>query len=220
MTPYYDMEGITIYHADCRDVLPSLRADVLVTDPPYGIEYQSGQVGRSWWHGEQIDGDGDTALRDWALERWIGPALVFGSWKMPHPRGTRMVLVWDKGPALGMGALDLPWKPSWEEIYVIGKGFHGYRGGGVLYHPPVQSMAKNGRVHPNEKPISLMRELLSKCPAGVVVDPFMGSGTTLRAAKDLGIQAIGIESNALHCATAVKRLSQSVLRLEVSSCAG
>jgi DNA modification methylase len=104
-------------------------------------------------------------------------ALVFGSWKAVRPQGTRAVLIWDKGPALGMGALDLPWKPSHEEIYVLGRGFVGARDeGAVICCSPVQSMAKNGRVHPNEKPVQLITRLLKKCPSGTILDPFMGFG--------------------------------------------
>jgi hypothetical protein len=215
--PYYQDDSCTIYHADCREVLPHLQADVMVTDPPYGIAYASGQIGLSWWHGEMIACDEDTRVRDEVLAWWgERPALVFGTWKMPRPAATRMVLIWDKGPALGMGALDLPWKPSWEEIYVIGKGFHGYRGGGVLQFAPVQSMAYNGRCHPNEKPNKLLKELVGKCPGATILDPFMGSGSTLRATKDLGRKAIGVELEERYCEIAAKRLSQMVLPLQVA----
>lgn len=218
--PYYDRDGITIYHGDCREILPEVGtlADVLITDPPFGISYESGSLGTAWWHGKQIPCDGSTLARDVMLEWWKPqkPALIFGSWKAERPDRTRTVLIWDKGPALGMGALDLPWKPSYEEIYVIGKGFRGRRDGAVIYCPPVQSMAKNGRVHPNEKPVKLLRMLIEKCPDGVILDPFMGSGTTLRAAKDLGRKAIGIEIEERYCEIAVKRLSQQVLPLEVT----
>jgi tRNA G10 N-methylase Trm11 len=74
-------------------------------------------------------------------------------------------------------------------------------------------MAKNGRVHPHEKPLALLKELVSKCPEGTILDPFMGSGTTLRAAKDLGRSCIGIELEEKYCAIAVERLRQEVLPL-------
>ena len=217
MKPYYEGAGITIYHADARDVLPHLTADVLVTDPPYGIAYESGRPGTTEWQGKQIANDDDTSARDAVLAAWGDrPALVFGSWKRPRPAATRMVLIWDKGPALGMGALDLPWKPSWEEIYVLGRGFTGRRDGGVLSCPPVQSLARNGRVHSNQKPLPLLLALLQKCPAGVVLDPFMGSGTTLRAAKDLGRRAIGVDVDERCCELAALRLSQEVMRQVVA----
>jgi hypothetical protein len=121
-----------------------------------------------------------------------------------------MRLIWDKGPALGMGALDLPWKPSAEEIYVIGKGFVGPRDEGtVIYHPPVQSMACNGRRHPNEKPVGLLQRLLRKLPPGAIGDPFMGSGSTGEAAIKAGRQFIGCEEDPRYFDVACRRLEQA-----------
>lgn len=186
----------TLYLGDCRELIPGLpEVAVVVTDPPFGIDYQSGYATDELWQGGRaIAGDADTAARDEALALLTGiPSLVFGARRIPQPAGTRATLIWDKGPALGMGALDLPWKPSYEEIYVIGKGFFGKRDGAVIYCPPVQSMAKNGREHPNEKPVRLLSMLLDKSPEGVVLDPFMGSGSTGVACAHLGRPFIGVE---------------------------
>jgi DNA modification methylase len=186
----------TLYLGDCRDVIPALpKPGVVVTDPPFGIDYQSGYATDDLWQGGRtIAGDADAKTRDEALELLVGiPALVFGARRVPQPAGTRATLIWDKGPALGMGALDIPWKPSYEEIYVLGKGFHGRRDGAVIYCPPVQSMAKNGREHPNEKPVRLLSMLLDKSPSGTVLDPFMGSGSTGVACAHLGRPFIGVE---------------------------
>jgi len=208
--PFYDDgKGIVIYCCDCREILGDLPlVDCVVTDPPFGISYNAGfpsDLPRS------IQGDEDTSLRDFVLEWWNGPAIVFGSWKVLRPRGTRMVLIWDTKGALGMGDLSLPWKPSHQEIYVIGGGFTGKRTTDVLSFAPVQSMACNGRRHPHEKPIPLLRELIGKCFAETILDPFMGSGTTLRAAKDLGRKCIGIEIEEKYCEIAAERLRQEVL---------
>ena len=209
MTPYYSDDLVTIYHADCREWMPD--ADVLVTDPPFGLRYQSG------WDGtldRGIIGDADTTLRDDVLARWhTKPALVFGTWKVPFPAGTRQVLIWDKQGALGMGALDLPWKPGHEQIYVLGKGFSGYRGTDVLSYAPGQATARRGRLHPHEKPVALLRDLIGKCPSGLILDPFMGSGPTLVAAKSLNRRAIGIEIEERYCEIAARRCSQEVLGL-------
>lgn len=206
--PYYEQDGITIYHGDCREMFDNISADVMVTDPPYGIAYESGQAGilpRS------IAGDEDTSIRDWVMDRWYGrPAIVFGSWRRPRPQGTRALLVWDTKGALGMGAIDLPWKPAHQEIYILGSGFHGRRGTDVLIHAPVQGLASNGRVHPHQKPLTLMLDLISKCPPGVIFDPFCGSGSTLVAAKLDGRKAIGIEIDEQYCIVASGRLSQGV----------
>ena len=210
MIPYYEQDGITIYHGDCREI-GVLRGDVLVTDPPYGIAYKSGAM-RQDSTPDSIEGDADTALRDWVLDQWNdGPALVFGTWRIARPEKVKARLIWDTKGALGMGDLSIPWKPSDQEIYVIGSGFSGPRTTNVLRFAPVQAMARNGRVHPHEKPVDLMRELIQKCPDGVILDPFMGSGTTLRAAKDLGRKATGIELSERYCEIAAKRLAQGVL---------
>lgn len=214
MTPYYDEGGITIYHGDCREVTTWLEADVLVTDPPYGMGLR---VSRGGAFGvSEIAGDSDTELRDTALSMWgSGPALVFGRWSVPRPPEARMVLTWEKGEHVGMGDLSLPWKPNTEEVYVLGSGFVGHRGGSVLRYLAIAGTvgrAMTGdRFHPTEKPVDLMRDLIGKCPPGVIADPFMGSGTTLRAAADLGRRAIGVEVREDYCEIAAKRLAQGVL---------
>ena len=215
MKPYYQDKWVTIYHGDCREILPQLdvKVDLVLTDPPYGISHSTGwNEGKAEWLGKTIANDGDTLLRDWVVEYFKDiPAVVFGSHKRQPPLNTRMILIWDKGEALGMGDLSLPWKPSWEEIYIIGSGFHGKRTGAVIYNPPVQSMYKTGRRHPNEKPVALLRKLLMKCPAGIVVDPFMGIGSTLQAAKSLNRYSIGIEIEEKYCEIAAKRCCQEVM---------
>ena len=219
MKPYYQDDAVTIYHGDCREILPEIEADVLVTDPPYGIAYSSQQAGR--FQGERIANDDDTTLRDQVLAAWHGPAVVFGSWKRPRPSEVRAVLTWDKGEGVGMGDLALPWRPNTEEIYVIGSGWVGHRGSSVLRDTSVVSWTGNGRgprrLHPNEKPVPLLRGLMEKAPPGTILDPFMGSGTTLRAAKDLGRRAIGIEIEERYCEIAAKRCAQEVLDLGMAA---
>ncbi len=150
---------------------------------------------------------------------WAGkPALVFGTCRVTRPPiPIRAVLVWDKGGHVGMGDLSLPWKQNWEHIYVSGTGFIGQRGTGVLRFNALAPWAGEYS-HPHEKPVELMRELIGKCaPLAEIVDPFMGSGTTLRAAKDLGRKAIGIEIEERYCEIAARRCSQEVLDLMVSA---
>lgn len=201
MKPYYEADGITIYHGDCLEVLPSVAADVMVADPPFGMGYKSG------WSGRSIAGDNSTAVRDAALVVWgERPALLFGRWDCQRPTGVRMLLTWDKGDWPGMGDLLLPWGPSTEEIYVLGSGFVGKRGGSVIRCDRLVGAT----LHPNEKPVPLLERLLCHCPEGVVVDPFMGVGTTLVAAKQLGRRAIGIEIEERYCEIAARRLSQRV----------
>ena len=216
MNPYYEDEWVTLYHGDCLQITDWLAADVLVTDPPYGMGY-SGFGGR---RGEpsrdrdphQIMGDGDTSARDAILGRWAGPALVFGRWSIARPSGVRQVLIWDKtdnGP--GMGALDLPWGPSFEEVYVIGAGFVGKRESSVIRTRGWMSADAERPDHPTPKPTWLMEALIAKCPPGTIADPFAGSGSTLVAAKALGRKAIGVELEERYCEIAARRLAQDVL---------
>lgn len=219
MKPYYDDGVVMIYHGDCREILPDLEADVLVTDPPYGIAYASGQIGK--FQGQSIANDADTSVRDTVLATWKGPAAVFGSWKRPRPTGVHTVLIWDKGEASGMGDLSVPWRPNTEEIYIIGKGWRGHRGSSVIRDTSVVTWSGAGpsglRVHPNEKPVPLLRQIIAKAPDHpIVLDPFAGSGSTLRAAKDLGRRAIGIEIEERYCEIAAKRCAQDVLDLEAA----
>jgi DNA modification methylase len=208
--PYYERGGVTIYHGDCREILPTLPGfDLMMTDPPYGISYQSGMESETL--ARSILGDESTELRDFALEWHGGAAVVFGTWKTDKPKGIKALLIWDTLGALGMGDLRIPWKPSHQEIYILGSGFTGKRTSDVIQHPPVQSMAKTGRVHPHEKPVGLLRHLLGKSPSGRVIDPFMGSGSALVACKAEGRQAVGIEIEERYCEIAAKRLSQGVL---------
>jgi len=215
--PYYDEDGITIFCADALEILPALSFHVVVTDPPYGLNLSSGMNGR---HGKcAVSGDHDTSLRDRLLSN-IGdrPTILFGSPKISRPP-CRAVLVWDKGEHVGMGDLALPWKPNWEEIYVIGSGFTGPRTGSVLRHLAIAGCVgtRTWRHHPTEKPESLMRALIRKCPSGTILDPFMGSGTTLRAAKDLGRKCIGVEIEERYCEIAARRLEQECLPLSIES---
>lgn len=214
--PYYVDEHVQLYQGDCREIDAWLSADVLVTDPPYGMSL------RSRWGGDfadlEIAGDRDVSVRNAALSAWgQKPALVFGRWSVPRPTATRALLIWDKGEHTGMGDLNLPWKPDFEEIYVLGKGFTGKRGSSILRHlapPPAKSQ---GRHHPTEKPLSVLTTLLGKCPDGVVADPFAGSGSTLVAAKILGRRAIGVELEEKYCEVAARRLMQDTLPFDETS---
>ena len=223
MRPYYDEDGITIYHGDCRKVLPLLSTEgvTVVSDVPYGRALRSGWNGA---HGDcEIANDNDTALRDhvvaWAVAHAI-PAVIFGSPAIPRPEGVThdRVLIWDKGDHVGMGDLSWPWKPNYEEIYILGEGFAGPRTTSVLRYLAIAGTVAvtQGRSHPTEKPVGLMRDLILKCPGHTVLDPFMGSGATLVAAKSVGRRAIGIEIEERYCDIAVRRLAQSVMNLEAA----
>ena len=198
----------TLYLGDCREVLPTLgKVDAVVTDPPYGIKHSSNWP--SSWAKTSIANDENVVIRDAALQlAKAESAIVFGSWKSPKPVGTHTVLIWDKGNAAGMGDLSIPWKPNHEEIYVIGHGFNGSRGSGILRHFNISSESA-GRSHPHHKPVSLLVELIGKVSAAAILDPFMGSGTTGVACAKLGREFIGIEIEPTYFDIACRRIDDA-----------
>lgn len=221
MKPYFDDGQITLYHADCFEVTDWLAADVLITDPPYGIAWTGvGTYGRSDSRGklvptnsDPIAGDGTLEARDLALEAWgCKPAAIFGVWHKERPAGTKHRLVWWKrGQA--PGPLTSAFMSQDEEIYILGDGW-------PKSSPPQRSViatdehrsVQPGLIgHPTPKPLGLMELLVSRAPAGVVADPFAGSGSTLIAAQRLGRRAIGVEIDEKYCEIAARRLSQQAL---------
>lgn len=212
--PYYSDEFVTLYHGDAREILPTLAVPTdaaFVLDPPYGINHSSNH-GASW-AGERIHGDESVDLREWVVARYAPrPMFVFGTWKVGKPAGTRQTLIWDKGPAFGMGDLAFPWKNSFEEIYVLGTGFRGRRDEAVMRGHIVVSWESRGRKHQHEKPVTLITALLRKVPdATLIVDPCCGSGPVLEAAKLAGVRAVGVEIDEASCEATASRLHQGVL---------
>jgi site-specific DNA-methyltransferase (adenine-specific) len=202
-----------LHHGDCRAVRGWTLADVLVTDPPYGMDY-TGFGGRK---GEprrnegrvSVAGDATTEVRDAALDMWGDrPALVFGRWNLPRPEATRMRLIWDKTPCGFMGDTKMPWGAAEEEIYVLGSGFVGKREANIIHAQTLMSADARRPDHPTPKPVALMEALIEKCPPGLIADPFAGSGATLIAARNLGRKVIGVELEEKYCELIVKRLSQ------------
>lgn len=216
---YYEDDFVTLYHGDClTEHREWLQADVLVTDPPYGMAYESNFNRRK---GEprrakgkvSVAGDEDSSLRDTVLAAWDDrPALVFGRWNCPRPEKTRVRLIWDRGYH-GMGDLALPWGPTDEEIYVLGSGWVGKRTASILRIPALTSGDSDRPKHPTPKPVPLMERLIEKCPQGIIADPFSGSGATLVAAKNLGRKAVGVELEERYCEIIAQRCAQEVLDL-------
>ena len=209
-------DGITIVHGDCREILPLLGPfDLVLTDPPYGISHKANATKgtEATWQGIVIAGDGDVSLRDDVLRAFPNVA-AFGGWKRPPLEKAHTALVWDKGPACGGMNFHAPWRMNWELIFIRGHAFKGGMGLGILTDFWQVTWESHGRKHQHEKPVPLLRYLIKQAPdAHTILDPFMGSGTTLRAAKDLGRKAIGIEIEERYCEIAAKRLQQEVLAL-------
>ena len=212
MKPYFERDGIAIYHGDCREILPGLAFDVVVTDPPYGINHPTdyysrgrGSLARSKDY-PPVSGDTDPFDPAWLLE--LGrPTILWGanyySDRLPPSSGW---LAWDKMRPhdLDQATAELAWSN-------VVKGARVFR---YLWNGMIRA-GSDILEHPTQKPVDLMRWCLSLkwVPSGIVADPYMGSGTTLRAAMDLGRRAIGIEIEERYCEIAARRLDQLVLPL-------
>ncbi|AAN07995.1 DNA methylase [Mycobacterium phage Che9d] len=211
MTPYYTDDQVTLYHGDCLEITEWLAADVLVTDPPYGMAFVS-----SWTKQKRpVANDENTTHRDNALQEWgvEKPAAVFGTWRVAKPANVRQVLIWDKrGAGPGMGDLTTAFGTSHEEIYLIGHwAKRSTRRGSVITTESSPSDLTSRIGHPTPKPIGLMETIIAAAPDGVVADPFAGSGSTLVAARNLGRKAIGVELEEKYCELIAKRLDQMCL---------
>lgn len=216
MEPYYSDDLITLYHGDSLEVIGWLEADVLITDPPYGMAYEANfnrHRKRKVTTPRPVLNDTSPRTRDDALFLWGDkPALVFGRWNVQRPAGTRARLIWDR-MYHGMGDLNLPWGPSEEEIYVLGSGFVGERGPNVIRAHGLMSGSAARPDHPTPKPVGLMEYLVART-TGTVADPFAGSGATLIAARNLGRKAIGVEVEERYCELTAKRLAQQAFDIE------
>jgi DNA modification methylase len=196
LKPYYSHAGIEIYLGDCREILPSMpRFDLCLTDPPYGIFLNGGKWGEKFGGG--LDWDKEPAGNMRQLLECGSEQVIWGGnyFSLPPSRGW---LVWHKPDSTPSTAdVELAWTSR-------------DMNSRLLLH---SIAATNGeRVpHPTQKPLRVMRWALSFFPeAKSVIDPYCGSGTTLIAAKNLGIPAIGIEIEERFCELSAKRLSQEV----------
>lgn len=238
--PYYEEPGITIYNADCRDVLPQLEpVDLVLTDPPYKMrggnvmirgfgvapakkEYSS--IGEPWGYGvDWIDllNTNHAVIFcnsymiggiSFEIERKMVPVCLF-VWKKPNvPPNIRNTPKWD--------CEFISWFKIPSETNRLASNFKSQ----LLNVPALQAgcfaseRILNGEndktaVHPTQKPKALISPFIKNISneGSTILDPFMGSGTTLRAAKDLGRKAIGIEIEKKYCDIAIERLRQGVL---------
>lgn len=219
MTPYYQDEYVTIYHGGCVDVLsamPSASVDAVITDPPYGIDLQP-QRGRT--QGIQGDVRRDAKSLWWSVVPHAyriatndSAHLFFGGWSEVWAKEVlenwftvKGCIVWKKH-VFGIGYY---LRPQWELGWYCHKG-----------KPEVPGTAQSdvwevkremAPDHSCQKPTALMERAVRLCGGNVVLDPFMGSGTTLVAAKNLGRKAIGIEIEERYCEIAANRCIQGVL---------
>lgn len=255
MQPYYEADGIIIYHGEAcavLDTFPAASCDVLLTDPPYssGGMFRSDRVNapETKYRGWSQNGDGSRRKptaeygtfggdnRDqWAWLRWVagwsmetlrvirpgGHGFMFTDWRQ-LPAATdaaqfggwtwRGIVVWDKGigrPIRGR------FRNHLEYIVWSTNGHSEQTDDYPSTLISVPTVGPDDREHVTQKPVQLLTALLSVVPGDrlTVLDPFMGSGSTLRAAKDLGHRCIGIEVDERYCEIAANRLAQGVLAL-------
>lgn len=229
MTPYYADDLVTIYHGDCREVLPELRptsVDLMLTDPPFfmpAVHYQSRVEWQRSWSDTSVLASFWAAVLDAVtpLLKPTGHALTFcnsDSYPVFYPEMYRRfdylkALVWDKGH-VGLGRV---WRNQHEFILAARWNKAEFNEDGKLRADVLRYDATlpSERDHPVQKPQHLLAALIEPTthPSGLVLDPFMGSGTTLEAAKNNGRRAIGIEGEERYCEIAANRCRQEVLGL-------
>ncbi len=210
LNPFYQDESCTIYNGDSREILAALpRFDLLLTDPPYGIGYGGkrnsvgGTEGRKkarWktWETDWDEKPVDSELLSSVITKTTDSIVWGGNYfVLPPSQGW---LVWDKGQRdFTLADAELAWTSRDKATRCF------------TFTRPA-ALAEGPRIHPTQKPLALMRWCLTLCPdAETILDPFMGSGTTLLAAKLEGRKAVGIELNKKYCEAAVNRLKQKVL---------
>ena len=219
MTPYYSHGGITIYHGDCMDVIDVLAPhfgdkpfDLLLTDPPYGIR-RDGMKASTGSHGGRKAYDflgwDDAPPSPATIIRCVKvchEAVIWGGNYMALPKPSAGWFVWDKGQRIDQSDGELAWTSTDRalRIFTLNRS----------------ELARDGAVHPTQKPEALMRWCIGQMErvrtVRSVFDPFMGSGTTLVAAKRLGKSCVGIEREERYCEIAARRLQQEALPLEVA----
>ena len=208
MKPYYEDKLVQIFLGDCRDIMPTLETvDLILTDPPYGINYSTQEQGyRNAIQFDKITGDKNLESVGWLMSQVNDDTtfIVFGANNFPHLlpyAGTW--LCWDKrGSELADSMLGWPFELAWVSKHR--SKAHIYR---IIHGGAVNADGGNvRRVHPTQKPVSLFFHILKDYKCDTVLDPFMGSGTTLLAAKKIGCKAIGIEIEERYCEIATKRL--------------
>lgn len=239
MRPYFESDGVTIYCADCREILPSISADAAILDPPYG------DTSLDW----------DVPVAGWLPSLDVPTFWCFGSLRSLRREpfaGWQLAqdLVWEKHNGSNFHAdrfkrvheLVVQFYRDdvrWSDIYrkplytndatkralrrkarpahtgnIGAASYCSHDGGPRMMRSVLRVRSAHGvAVHPTQKPVGIVLPLLdySVPPAGIVLDPFMGSGTTLVAARQIGRRAIGIEIDERYCELAAQRLRQGEL---------
>lgn len=206
-TPYYDQDGITIYHTDCCDILPAIEpstVNLVLTDPPYGMAYKpkrGADGSKRWSEGVRGDRKPFDPTQILSYERVICFGANWYADKLPPSGGW---IVWDKTPkGIKEGFMYSHAELAWTNLMGRVQKFSLQWGGEARDHEP--------HLHPTQKPVALMRWIIERWtePGDLVLDPYMGSGPVAQACSELGRRYIGIELDEQYCEVAVKRLQQA-----------
>lgn len=237
MEPYYSDDAVTIYHGDCREVLPELSdVDLVLTSPPYNLNGDGNKSGGSYFpnlaegyathsddmpHAEYVAWQHEVLAMLWATltdngaiyynhkPRVGGDRVKLPLELVPDELPIRQIITWDRGS--GFNRQFTYYVPTYEWVLLIAKPAFRTNTRSVddVWRIPFEV----GGEHPAPYPLRLATTAIGSTDARKIVDPFMGSGTTLRAAKDLGRSAIGIELDERYCEIAARRMAQEVLAL-------
>ena len=197
VAPYYRDDAVVIFNADCREIVPHIpRADLLLTDPPYGLAMSGGTWGRKMdatyagWDAKAVEVSSVVGICD--------KAIIWGGNYFSLPP-SRCWLVWRKPYFPTMADCELAWTSMDANARLI----------------EMPRSPDGKQAHPTQKPLALMKWCIGLAgDVQTILDPFAGSGTTGRAAKDLGRKAVLIEREERYCEISAKRMAQEVLPLE------
>ena len=224
MKPYYQDKWVTIYHGDCREILPQLdvKVDLVLTDPPYGVHHK--KQGEPYMAGDNINQLPYVLPIFYRLIKEDGGLFIFSSTEylrdalFAFQTYFRMhnLIIWVK---------TIPIYPHHTSHFLLQYEPIIYGSRGLFYlkkyrcSDVIQCSIERGnnRVHPTQKPLALIKTLLEATDESkeLILDPFLGSGTTAVASKALNRKCIGIEIEEKYCEIAAKRCSQSVMALEI-----
>lgn len=224
--PYYRDDAVTLYHGDCREIVPELgRFDLLLTDPPYSHQHMDGggfAAASRFYAGGALNGLNDFNLSEYSetmleasqmMVAFCSRDLIADYAALSRSSGRKFDLhVWHKVNAIPFTSNT--WKSDLEYIALIWSSKPGWKQlsqdrHSKLYSSPICQ----DRLHPACKPIPLLGKYIEVLDAQSILDPFAGSGTTGRAAKDLGRKCVLIEREESYCEIAAKRMAQETLGL-------
>jgi DNA modification methylase len=201
----------TLYLGDCREIISELAFDCIVSDPPYGIAWKRGaNSARNSKSHAGIANDQDTSARDAIIASTDVPTVMFGSFYAAFPEKLKQVLVWHKPADSGLVGSVTGFRRDCEPIFLIGKWpTRTVETSSVLRTIAGQAGTVAETGHPHTKPVGLMQAIIRMTPGQVVLDPFMGSGSTGVAAVQMQRSFVGVEIDHQYFDIACKRIEDA-----------